>query len=202
MSILLKTENTLRFLTIPGGGGSLSNHWQSHWEKECSTMERVDQDDWDTPVKSEWVATLDSAIRRSEKPTILVAHSVGCIAAIHWTVALANQVIGIFLVAPADVEDKWADPPAAYASFRSIPLEKLRIPSLIVASTNDPYLSLSRAKFLAEAWGSELKVLGEYGHIGSESRLGRWQEGIDLLDRFSVHCLNVNTHKTRFSKGK
>lgn len=195
MSSLFKTENALRFLTIPGGGGSPANHWQSHWEKECSTMESVDQDDWDRPDKSEWVATLDSVIRRSEKPTILVAHSVGCIAAIHWTAALASQVIGVFLVAPADVEDEWADPPAPYASFRSIPLQTLRIPSLIVASANDPYLSLSRAKFLAEAWGSELKVLGEYGHIGSESHLGRWQEGIDLLDSFSVHCMEVK--KTR-----
>lgn len=150
-----------------------------------------------TPVKSEWVATLDSVIRRSEKPTILVAHSVGCIAAIHWTVALANQVIGAFLVAPADVEGEWADPPAPYASFRSIPLQTLGIPSLIVASINDPYLSLSRAKFLAETWGSELKVLGEYGHIGSESHLEQWQEGIDLLDRFSVHCMEVNRFGVR-----
>jgi predicted alpha/beta hydrolase family esterase len=45
MTRLLKTENTLRFLTIPGGGGSPANHWQSYWENECSTMERVDQDD-------------------------------------------------------------------------------------------------------------------------------------------------------------
>jgi hypothetical protein len=59
-------------------------------------MEYVDQDDWDTPAKSDWVAALDSVIRRSEKSTILVAHSVGCIAAIHWTVALANQMIGVF----------------------------------------------------------------------------------------------------------
>ncbi|ETI59201.1 RBBP9/YdeN family alpha/beta hydrolase [Marinomonas profundimaris] len=191
MSRLFKTENALRFLTIPGGGGSPANHWQSCWEKECSTMARVDQGDWDRPDKSEWVATLDSFIRQSEKPTILVAHSVGCITAMHWTAALASQVIGVFLVAPADVEDEWADPPAPYASFRSIPLQALRIPSLIVASTNDPYLSLSRAKFLAEAWGSELKVLGEYGHIGSESHLGRWHEGIDLLDSFSVHCMEV-----------
>ena len=82
MSRLLQAENALRFLTIPGGGGSPANHWQSYWENERPTMERVDQDDWDTPVKSEWVATLDSVIRHSDKPTILVAHSVGCIAAI------------------------------------------------------------------------------------------------------------------------
>jgi hypothetical protein len=49
-------------------------------------------------------------------------------------------VLSIF----ADVEDKWTDPPASYPSFRSIPLQTLGIPSLIVASSNDPYLSLSR----------------------------------------------------------
>jgi predicted alpha/beta hydrolase family esterase len=45
----------------------------------------------------------------------------------------------------------------------AIPLQKLGIPSLIVASANDPYLSLSRAKFLAATWGISLRCWANMG---------------------------------------
>ena len=49
-------------------------------------------------------------------------------------------------------------------------------PSEVLASTNDPWLSVDKAYQLAEAWGSEIHVLGAVGHINVESGFGPWPE--------------------------
>lgn len=178
-----------RFLTVPGGGGSGLEHWQSSWEIKQAGMERIQQKDWNSPSREDWIQQIESTVRSSEQPAILVAHSVGCIAAVYAAASCPEQLIGLFLVAPADVDGNWANPPAPYATFRPAPLHKLRVPSLVIASDDDVYLTVSRAELLAESWGSELKVIGGLGHIGSDSGLGAWDDGLKLLNSFSSRCL-------------
>ena len=74
--------------------------------------------------------------------------------------------------------------PAQAASFDHVPDKRFSFPSLIVASTNDPYGSLSYAKACAAKWGSELEVIGAKGHINDQSGLGVWPEGQALLADF------------------
>ena len=62
-----------------------------------------------------------------------------------------------------------------------MPLEKLPFNSMVVASTNDHVVSLKRAEFFADCWGSELVVLEKAGHIEPKSGYGAWEEGLDLL---------------------
>jgi len=52
----------------------------------------------------------------------------------------------------------------------------------VVASSNDPYVTLSRARGFAMAWGSEFMMIGEAWHINSASGLGDWPEGFALLN--------------------
>jgi predicted alpha/beta hydrolase family esterase len=52
-----------------------------------------------------------------------------------------------------------------------------------VASLNDPYLSLNRAQYFAEKWGSEFINIGKKGHINSDSKLGFWEEGQLILQK-------------------
>jgi hypothetical protein len=59
---------------------------------------------------------------------------------------------------------------------------RLRFPSIVVASSNDPYVTLPRAKTFATAWGSEFVMIGEAGHINSAGGLGNWEEGLRLLN--------------------
>jgi hypothetical protein len=59
---------------------------------------------------------------------------------------------------------------------------RLPFPSIVVASSNDPYVTLSRAKTFATAWGSEFVMIGEAGHINSASGLGNWEKGLILLN--------------------
>jgi predicted alpha/beta hydrolase family esterase len=64
-------------------------------------------------------------------------------------------------------------------------MKQLPFPSILVASTDDPYLTIDRARALSSAWGSRLHVAGSLGHIGSASKLGHWPDGRRLLNEIT-----------------
>jgi len=167
-----------RILILPGLYSSGPEHWQSRWEAEHGFV-RVEQCDWETPDRQEWVETLDRAIAADASPVVLVAHSLGCCLVAHWAAAHRGPVRGAFLVAPSDVEAEGF--PAGVTGFAPMPTARLPFPSLLVASTDDEYLTLSRAEYFAKCWGARLEVLGPLGHINSASGLGSWPEGFALL---------------------
>jgi predicted alpha/beta hydrolase family esterase len=47
-----------------------------------------------------------------------------------------------------------------------------------VASSNDPYCSLERARDLAATWGSAVIESGEVGHLNVASGHGPWPDGL------------------------
>jgi len=49
-------------------------------------------------------------------------------------------------------------------------------------STDDQYVTPSRARQFAGAWGSRIVEVGPKGHINSASRLGMWPEGFALVE--------------------
>jgi len=51
----------------------------------------------------------------------------------------------------------------------------------VVASTNDPYMALRRARELADAWGAEFVDVGPLGHINVEAGFGPWPAGERIL---------------------
>lgn len=175
--------NPFRLLLVPGGGGSGPDHWQTYWEAEDDRSERVLQTNWDAGTCSEWVSTLDRQVRASTRPTVLVAHSLGNAVVCHWaSTHKAGSVVGALLVAPADLNGDWVTSGSLYERFRPLPMKTLPFPSVLVASTNDPYISLERAENFASAWGSMIKGVGPLGHIGSDQKLKNWPEGRRLLD--------------------
>ena len=50
-----------------------------------------------------------------------------------------------------------------------------------MASTNDPFLALDRARSLATAWGAELEISGHHAHLGSDALLDTWPDGQTYL---------------------
>lgn len=93
----------------------------------------------------------------------------------------AWPVTGALLVAPPDVDRPGAPP--EITPFAPAPLNPLPFPSLVVASSNDPWIDLDRAHSLAAAWGSHFVDAGSQGHLNAASGLGRWPDGQELLDR-------------------
>jgi predicted alpha/beta hydrolase family esterase len=172
---------TRRFLTVPGLASSGPNHWQTIWEMQSPTLfTRVQQVNWDWPVKDEWVVKLEEDIRRLREPTVLVAHSLGCITVAHWAREYSSPMIkGALLVAPADAE--LSKRLAFVVGFRPIPNMRFSFKSIVVASTNDMYAELERSRKFANDWGSEFINVGNQGHINAVSGLGDWPQGKAIL---------------------
>ncbi len=68
--------------------------------------------------------------------------------------------------------------------FAPVPLKTLPVPSMVVASENDPYVSMERARLFARSWGSNLENVGALGHINAQTDLGEWPAGRALLEKF------------------
>jgi predicted alpha/beta hydrolase family esterase len=170
-------------LLVPGLWNSGPENPQSVWERERTDCVRVVQRDWETPARDEWVATLQAAVTRTDGPVVLAAHSLGCALVAHWARspgASTERVHGALLVAPTDPEAP--SYPAGPTGFAPMPREKLPFRTLVVASSNDVYVSMERAREYARAWGARLVDAGPVGHINADSKLGRWVFGEKLLD--------------------
>jgi uncharacterized protein len=170
-------------LLVPGILNSNPQHWQSRWENQCSDCRRVDLGSWDNPIRNNWVTRLNLAIHRANRPVILVAHSLGCLAVAWWAEYeqpdYGNPVVGALLVAPPDVDRPGTDP--RLARFGSCPRAPLPFPSFLAASQDDAFCSLRTAQMLAADWGSRFAFAGAVGHINAESGLGDWDFGKKLL---------------------
>jgi uncharacterized protein len=173
-----------RVLVLPGWQDSGPGHWQSRWEAQHG-FERVLQADWMTPRRGDWLARLDEVLQPAPgdtRPTLLVAHSLGCHLVAAWAAHSAHtaRVAGALLVAPPDTERE--DTPGAIAgAWRRIERARLPFASTLVASSNDPFCSLPRARGMAADWGAGFVDLGTRGHINADSGLGDWPEGLALL---------------------
>jgi hypothetical protein len=54
---------------------------------------------------------------------------------------------------------------------------------VVVASSDDPWMTIERAEDLARGWGSLFVDAGPQGHLNAASGIGWWEEGQGLLDR-------------------
>jgi predicted alpha/beta hydrolase family esterase len=172
---------TAPVLVLPGYGDSGPQHWQTRWQAADPTWRRVVQRDWMNPSLDEWREALDHAVAACERPPILVAHSLACALVAHWAPRARHRAAGALLVAPADA-DMVAFFIEAVASFAPVPLDPLPFPSIVVASTDDMYVSVARAETFAHAWGARFVVIGAAGHINSDAGYGEWPEGRRLLN--------------------
>lgn len=169
---------------VPGIGGSGPAHWQSRWEAVLMDAHRIAPNSWDEPDLDDWIAAIDRTVDHAVPAPVLVAHSLGCLASAHWALRAedaATRAVGAFLVAPPDPEGPLF--PERAPSF-TVPAERLPIPALVLASSDDPYCSVDRAAEIAETWGAHLIELGPRGHVNAESGIGEWPEGLQLLEDF------------------
>jgi uncharacterized protein len=162
-------------LIIPGYMGSGEQHWQTWMQTKIQDATRVEQL-WDAPVLATWVENVESVVEQATEPVWLVAHSFGCLVSV--------------LVAPADPErftpsglraERYWDTNLSVKPL--IPTQKLNCPSLIIASDDDPWMQISKAKEWGELWGSQLEILSAAGHINTASGYGPWPAGLERFQK-------------------
>ncbi|MFD0668237.1 RBBP9/YdeN family alpha/beta hydrolase [Ramlibacter sp. MAHUQ-53] len=167
-------------LILPGWHNSGPAHWQTLWEQRHG-YRRVEQHDWDRPLRGDWITRLEEVLLTCDEPAVLVAHSLGCVLVAAWASVSRNtdRVKGALLVAPGDVERP--DMQGQLHSWRPIALQRLPFRSVLVASQDDPHCHFARARQFAADWGAQCMDHGNAGHINADSGLGSWPEGHVLL---------------------
>ena len=162
-------------LILPGWQNSSFDHWQSHWERAYGYT-RVEQHDWQRPLRGDWIARLEDLLLSCEEPAVLVAHSLGCIHVAAWAAHSKNthRVKAALLVAPPDTERD--DLRQILPGWSPVALNVLPFKSLVFASHNDPFCSPQRARHFATGWGASFFDAGEGGHLNAESGLGSWPQ--------------------------
>jgi predicted alpha/beta hydrolase family esterase len=153
-------------LILPGLGDSGPDHWQTWLEGVLPGARRVRDIEWDVPILDRWIESLASSIRSCGDDVVVVAHSFGCLAAVRAAHLQPERIRALVLVAPADplnfgLPDDGLD--------RALP-----VPSLLIASRNDPWMSYARAAEFAGHWCAELIDAGLAGHINVEAGFGPW----------------------------
>ncbi|WP_307123385.1 alpha/beta hydrolase [Streptomyces sp. B1I3] len=172
------------YVIIPGIDGSDDRHWQSLWENQWgASAVRIVPTSWSRPDLQDWVAAVQAAYEiasRRDSEVVLVAHSLGCWAAAHWLNQAEPDGVTAFLVAPPDLHGP-AFPREAASTFLELAVRPLPCRSLMVASDDDPYCDPTTSASIAHGWQAQQPLIGSHGHINSDSDLGDWQVGRELL---------------------
>ncbi|WP_025915976.1 alpha/beta hydrolase [Herminiimonas sp. CN] len=164
-----------RVLIVPGLHNSGAGHWQTRWQQRYPAFERVEQEQWDRPELPRWSERLAQVLRTSIQPTLIVAHSFGCLTTLHAAGLGGFKLAGALLVAPAD--------PEKFGVQQALRNARLACPAVVVGSANDPWMTRSRAAEWAAIWRCGFVNAGALGHINAESGLEDWPFGLGQLER-------------------
>ncbi|NRD76255.1 alpha/beta fold hydrolase [Bacillus sp. BRMEA1] len=169
------------FLILHGLGGSGPDHWQTWLANELA--ERNHHviypvfPNVDSPDKQVWIEELSTVMKTipENQPLTVITHSLGCLLWLHFTSIQNNRIAEhVIMVAPPSPQNVIE----AANSFFPVPLKNNNLTrtadeTLFVHSSNDPYCSLTDAKYYMNI-GVPSIVFPNMGHINVESGHGRW----------------------------
>jgi predicted alpha/beta hydrolase family esterase len=155
---------------VPGLRNSDKHHWQSLWQARLPNSKRIHVDDWNTPDLAAWRAGIKVELDKLDRPAVIIAHSFGALASAAIAAEFPEKIAALFLVAPAD--------PNKFGIAEVLPQDFLPVAAQVIASSDDPWMTETKAAYWALIWGADYLRIKNVGHINSDSHLGLWQEGI------------------------
>lgn len=173
-----------RVLILHGLGGSDYPHWQA-----CLAADLIKQHyvvsfpsfpKRDNPQLEEWKTTLKKEIEHF-KPDYVICHSLANVLWFHTCDELDIKLEKLMLVAPVS-RNRVVE---AAQSFYPYPIAKdLKAEDIIMlASTNDPYMTENEALDLKEALNVEINVMKDAGHINADSGFGSHDFALEWLTK-------------------
>jgi len=167
----------VRLLIVPGPNDSGPAHWQSWLQGHFSRHAvRVEQDDWASADLTRWSQRLELTLARHPGARwVAAAHSFGCLALLRYLAQGGANIHAALLVAPAD--------PAKFGVAGSMPQAPLAIPSVLLGSETDPWMTFGAACAWARVWGSQVISLGDAGHINTEAGFGPLPQAKALVEQ-------------------
>jgi len=181
-------------LIVPGYQGSGECHWQTWLRRQLPGSQVLDDVNWHKPVLADWAERVREEIALATAPLWIVAHSFGCLATAVAVADCPQGVAGVILVAPADParfnllglntadSERLGARKLQISTLADVLRDKaLDVPGLLIASENDPWLTLEDAGRWAQVWGLEVHNAGHAGHINPESGFGPWPQLLEIL---------------------
>jgi uncharacterized protein len=173
---------------VPGLRGHVEDHWQTRLAAQLPSAWCVPPLGRTEPSLQVRLRLLDHIVEDVDGPVVLVAHSAGVLATVHWAATYTGtKVVGALLATPP----AFATPlPAEYPSIEQlrnhgwlpIPRRPLPFPSILATSTDDALGNPVRLRAMANAWGSREHSLGAVGHLNPASGFGEWPEATSLIE--------------------
>jgi len=173
-----------KVLILHGLGGSDYPHWQAKLAGELIsqhfTVSFPSFPNRNNPKLEEWREYLRKEIKHFN-PDIVICHSLANVLWFHTCDDLDICLDKLMLVAPVS-RNRVVD---AASTFYPYPIVKdLKAKEVImVASTNDPYMSEEEALDLKEILNVEINVLRNAGHINADSGFGSIDFALDWLNK-------------------
>ena len=165
-----------KVLLLHGWEGSDYPHWQS-WlagelAKDYGTVSFLKFSNYNFPSFGAWKQELITHLK-DFKPDIVICHSLANTLWFHLcNTNSIEKVQKLYLVAPPSIK---CDIPELESFFPlDIPKNSYAKETLLVTSTNDPYMNMDEAKELQKSLGVEMVVLENAGHINADSGYGEW----------------------------
>jgi predicted alpha/beta hydrolase family esterase len=162
-------------LLVPGSEQEAP--WMTAWEHRRTDARRLSLGMWDAPHRNTWVNKLNLAIRRADRPVVLVAQGIACLAVAWWAeyeqADAGDAVTGALLVLPPDIDRPGADP--RLARFGACPRGPLPFASYLVAGPNESSELRHSLSQLARDWNASF--------VSDEVGSAEWPDGQWLLDR-------------------
>ncbi|HUD27414.1 MAG TPA: alpha/beta hydrolase [Novosphingobium sp.] len=156
-------------LLVPGTPLT-AGHWMNRWAQWSEHSEVVELGLWDEPHRNTWVNKLNLAIRRADRPVVVVTDDIAALALAWWVefegVGPENPVLGAVMVGVPNVDLPGADP--RLASFGACPRQGLPFPAFVVTDLDADVAGQRAAVRLAQDWGAS--------PVSDDTR-GDWAQG-------------------------
>ncbi len=163
-----------KVLLVHGWGGSDFPHWQS-WlaseiAKDYGSVSFLKLSDFEFPVLKNWKEELKKELS-DFKPDIVICHSLANTLWFHLCEEI-EEVEKLYLIAPPSFNCKIQEIKSFFPI--DLPTKTKAKQSILISSTNDPYMTIEEAKELQKSLGIKMIVLENAGHINTESGHGEW----------------------------
>lgn len=165
-----------KVLLLHGWGGSDYPHWQS-WlgaelVKNYGKVSFLEFSNFKFPDLESWKKELSEELQEFQ-PDIVICHSLANTLWFHLTQASnIKQVAKLYLVAPPSFS---CSVPELQNFFPlPTPTKTNAKNTLLIGSSNDPYMNVSELEILHKSLNVELKIIQDAGHLNADSGYGEW----------------------------
>jgi predicted alpha/beta hydrolase family esterase len=172
-----------RILLISDSGNNDAKHWVSPWLADAPQAFLKDQEFGSQAELESRSIRFGKLLDRLDKPVWIIAHGLGCRVTVAAPTDKRHAIKGALLGCPAD--------PGGYEMDTRPLTGNLPFLSVFIARSNDPWMSLARARQGSHRWGRRLIHVGGGAMKRPTSRFNPW------LKRASKSHQQANEPKKR-----